>query len=165
MLENGQRCKSYAGFQQQEITCYCPIRFETFKIKVHSVMNLNEFRKKICAHLNVSDVQLSINDDIISFKDRDETTIFLFIDLVNYFESSQPLVKVTIQENASSSFWNTEYCNSNKKKPQKKFRDQNISPKPFDLSKQNSLLKTSFFMAPLSNHHIGSIKVKGGTLH
>jgi hypothetical protein len=50
-------------------------------------MNLNEFRKKICAHLNVADVQLSINDDIISFKDREESTIFIFIDLVNYFEN------------------------------------------------------------------------------
>jgi len=51
------------------------------------VMNLDEFRKKVCAHLNVKEVQLSINDEIISAKDGDETTIFLFIDLVNYFEN------------------------------------------------------------------------------
>lgn len=63
------------------------MRFETFKIKVYSVMNLDEFRKKVCAHLNVKEVQLFINDKILYFKERDETTIFLFIDLVNYFEN------------------------------------------------------------------------------
>ena len=78
---------------------------------------------------------------------------------MNYFEN-QPLVKVIINDNVASSFWNTEYCNSNKKKTKAKFRDHHISPKPFDISKQNSLSKASFFMAP-QTANIVSFKDKG----